>query len=90
MTLVSKVSSFSYRRRENCFSTNSHLSYNFHIVLPQQLYFMAVRILFKNLIFSLFLLSIAVLAAANLLLLKLLFGILHAVALALGMAMSDK
>ena len=92
MTLVSRGSSFSYHSKENCFSTNSHSSYNSSIMfyLNISLPCGSKNFILKFDLLPMFLLSIAALAAANLLLLKLFFSILYAATLVLGMAMSYK
>ena len=91
MTLVSRVSSFSYHSRENCFSANSPSPYNSSTMFYLNISTCGSKnFILKFVLLPLFLFSIAALAVKNLLLLKLLFGILCAAAFVLGMMSSYK
>ena len=93
MALVSRVLSFSYHSRENCFSMNSRSFYNFSMMFcftSTSLPCGSKNFILKFDLLPLFLLSVAALAAANLLFLKVLFGIPRAAALVLSMARSYK
>ena len=91
MTLVSRVSSFSYCSTENCFlRTLIRLSTLLQCFTLTSLPCGSKNFMLKFVLLPLFLLFIAALAVANLLLLKLLFGILRAAGLILGMTRSYK